>query len=182
MRARKVTGLDPHGPLADNAERIVRLRLAELYGFVPAALDAGQVETLHDMRIAAKRLRYVLEVTGPCFGSFARTATKRVKDLQDLLGEIHDCDVMLPRVQVTLDEVRSADADHLLAVAGDGGELDPALASDVPHRTSYRGLEVLATWIEARRTLLFDRFLQRWAALERQEFRERLERALDQRA
>jgi hypothetical protein len=41
---------------------------------------------------------------------------------------------------------------------------------------------VLAVWLEARRTLLFERFLDRWKTLQRQAFRERLERALDDRA
>ena len=68
MKARRVKGLEPEAPLADNAERIVRVRLDELTSFMPKALDPDEVVALHDMRIAAKRLRYVLEVTGSCFG------------------------------------------------------------------------------------------------------------------
>src|ERR1700709_1767090 len=98
MKARKVDGLEPDGALADNAERIVRVRLDELHSFIPRALDPYEVTALHDMRIAAKRLRYILEVTADvCFGPYAETALKRTKDLQDLLAEIHDCDVQLPR-------------------------------------------------------------------------------------
>ena len=109
MKARRVKGLEPEAPLADNAERIVRVRLDELTSFVPKALDPDEVVALHDMRIAAKRLRYILEVTGPCFGPYARTATKLVKDVQDLLGEIHDCDVQIPET--------AAFAEGLLALA-----------------------------------------------------------------
>jgi CHAD domain-containing protein len=99
MKARRVKRLDPAGTLADNAERIVAVRLDEVCSFVPRALDPGEVEALHDMRIAAKRLRYVLEVTEACFGPYAEQAGKRTKELQDLLGDIHDCDVLLPRVE-----------------------------------------------------------------------------------
>ena len=103
MKARKVKHLDPDGTLADNAQRVVAVRIDELYDFVPAVLDPKRVKKLHAMRIAAKRLRYVLEVTSSaCFGPYALTATKRVRELQDLLGEIHDCDVQLPRVQLSL--------------------------------------------------------------------------------
>ena len=59
-------------PLGDNAERIVRVRLDELY--LVHAQGGGprrEVVALHDMRIAAKRLRYILEVTGSCFGPYA---------------------------------------------------------------------------------------------------------------
>ena len=65
MKARRVAGLDPEGTLADNAERIVLVRLDELCSFMPRAADPDEVVALHDMRIAAKRLRYILEVCGP---------------------------------------------------------------------------------------------------------------------
>ena len=51
------------------------------------------------MRIAAKRLRYVLEITESCFGEEAVAARRAARELQSVLGDIHDCDVMLPRVE-----------------------------------------------------------------------------------
>lgn len=99
MKARKVKGLDPDGTLAENAERIVAVRLKELRSFTPAALDPAEVEALHDMRIAAKRLRYVLELTRPALGEPAGKGARTMKRLQSVLGDIHDCDVMLPRVR-----------------------------------------------------------------------------------
>jgi CHAD domain len=182
MRARRVKGLDPAASLADNAERIVRTRLDELYSFTPKALNPKRVKALHDMRIAAKRLRYVLEITSFCFGPYASTATKRAKELQDLLGEIHDCDELLPRVRAVQRELRDGAVDGLLELVADADDLDPALGARVRHADAYGGLEVLAVWLEARRTLLFERFLDRWKTLQRQAFRERLERALDDRA
>ena len=98
MKARTVEDLDPAAPLRPNAARIVRVRLDEMRSFADAALEPTASTAQHDLRIAAKRLRYVLEVTAEsCFGPYAATALKRTKELQDLLGEIHDCDVMLPR-------------------------------------------------------------------------------------
>jgi len=98
MKARRVENLDPATPLRPNAARIVRTRLDELRSFAPAALEPSAATAQHDMRIAAKRLRYVLEITAPCFGAEAEAARDAAKRLQGVLGDIHDCDVMLPRV------------------------------------------------------------------------------------
>jgi hypothetical protein len=182
MKARKVKGLDPAEPLADNLERIVRVRLDELCSFVPAVLDPDETQALHDMRIAAKRLRYILEIGAePCFGDYARTAGKRAKELQDLLGEIHDCDVTRPRVLALLDGLRVADAREAVLRAGDAEDLEPEVVAGAGHATAWRGLETLAVYLAARRALLFERFVERWRELEREGFRARLEYAIGER-
>jgi len=70
-----------------------------LRSIAEGALDPGAAAVQHDMRIAAKRLRYVLEITGTCFGAEALAARQAARELQAVLGEIHDCDVMLPRAE-----------------------------------------------------------------------------------
>jgi CHAD domain-containing protein len=99
MKAHRVGGLDGDLPLAQAARRIVAIRTAELYAFVPEALDEDAVTAMHDMRIAAKRLRYLLEMVGVCFGEVGEEARGRAKALQEVLGDIHDCDVMLARIE-----------------------------------------------------------------------------------
>ena len=139
MKARKVKGLHPEMALAEAASRIVEVRAGELRAFAPRALQ-GDERALHDLRIAAKRLRYLLEVMAPALGDEAKRAARRARDLQDVIGEIHDCDVMLPRVQELLDE------------RGDGEPRDPA----------YRGLAVLAAHLRSRRAHLFEDFTRAW--------------------
>jgi hypothetical protein len=182
LKARRVKKLEPGEPLADNAARIIRVRLDEMRSFAPRALEHGEVRAQHDMRIAAKRLRYVLETTEFCFGRPAEVARRRARDLQDVLGELHDCDVMLPRVRRHLAELRDADAAAVRMWAGDAAEdLDPELAAHAPHRTSYRGLETLIVYLQARRSLLFDRFRTLWAEQERAGTWKALERAVARR-
>ena len=178
MKARKVKKLDPARPLDENAGRIVLVRLGELRSFVPLALEPESSEQQHDMRIAAKRLRYILETTGFCFGAGAE-ARRRARDLQEVLGELHDCDVMLPRVDEHLAELRAQDAESVRARAAGADDLDPALAARAPHRTAYRGLGVLAVYVAARRRLLHDRFREVWAEQQRAGVWERLERAAE---
>ncbi len=98
MKAREVPGLDPATPLRPNAALIVLTRLDELRSLAPAALEPKAAEAQHDMRIAAKRLRYALEILAPCFGPEAEATRDAAKRLQSVLGEVHDCDEMLPSV------------------------------------------------------------------------------------
>jgi CHAD domain-containing protein len=182
MKARRVKGLDPGMPLADALERIVRVRLDELCSLAPRALNPRKVEASHDLRIAAKRLRYILEVGAePCFGPYAATAAKRAKALQDLLGELHDCDVQLPRVLALADELRAVDAREVRRLAGPADDLDPAKAAGTTHAEAFRGLQTLAVFLQARRALLFERFGELWTGLEREGFRARLEYAIGER-
>jgi hypothetical protein len=178
VKARPVKKLDPSRALGENAARIIQVRLDEMLSFAPKALE-GRIKDQHDMRIAAKRLRYVLEVTGFCFGRPADTARRRARDLQDILGEIHDCDVMLPRVRQHLKELQRADAAVVRGKAGEAPDLDPRLAARSPHRTAFRGLDVLAVYLEARRQLLSDRFVAFWRRQEETGTWLRLERSVE---
>ena len=171
MKARKVRGLDPAGTLAENAERIVAVRLDELRSFAARALDPEEVDALHDMRIAAKRLRYVLEITSPALGPAARAGAKTVRGLQDLLGEIHDCDVMLPRAQAHGRALRARDAEAVRVAAGPRArDLEPAAVRLAPNRSRYRGVEALSVYLIARRAVLFERFVKEWERLEARGF------------
>jgi hypothetical protein len=179
MKARKVKGLDPDGPLVSNMQRVIEVRIDELFGFIPAALDPARVTELHDMRIAAKRLRYLLELSQPLFGQPARKAAKVVKDLQDLLGEIHDMDELMPLVDGHVGSLRAADAACVVAAAAPGADdLEPGLVKDAPHRSHYRGLELLMVHARARRDLLHSRFVREWEQLEERGFRDELDQAL----
>lgn len=178
MKAAPVKKLDPSRPLGENAARMIQVRLEEMMSLAPRALG-GKTKAQHDMRIAAKRLRYVLEVTGFAFGRPADAARRRARDLQDILGEIHDCDVMLPRVRRHLKGLQQADARAVRAKAGRTPDLAPRLAAQAPHRTSYRGLDVLAVYLEARREVLSDRFAAFWRRQEQTGTWRRLEQAVE---
>jgi CHAD domain-containing protein len=99
MKARAIEGLDPSGPLMPNVARIVSVRLDELRELADPALAPEASEAQHALRIAAKRLRYVLEIFAQCLGEEATTARRAVKQLQSVLGDLHDCDLMLTKVE-----------------------------------------------------------------------------------
>ncbi len=56
----------------------------------------AEIERVHDMRVATRRLRAALELFEPCFPAKRhRRALKRVKALADALGERRDRDVAI---------------------------------------------------------------------------------------
>lgn len=81
-------------PFSHGAARIVRVRAAEVFEHTEGVLDLGNIEPLHDMRVATRRLRAALEMFEACFPRkrFRRTL-KKVKALADALGERRDRDV-----------------------------------------------------------------------------------------
>lgn len=91
------------GKLSTNAPLMLHTRLEELFSFADCVLDEARVDELHNMRIAAKRLRYTLEIFGSCFGDepFNRIYDT-VKKIQEQIGEIHDADVRVPLLEVFL--------------------------------------------------------------------------------
>ena len=87
---------DPGEPFALAAARIVRLRTDELMAESAGVLDTDDIERVHDMRVATRRLRAVLEIFTPAFEPDARKAVLRdVKALADALGARRDPDVQI---------------------------------------------------------------------------------------
>ena len=60
-----------------------------------AIYDPLDISGHHQMRIAAKKLRYTLEAFQVILPLQVKEIEKGVKKLQDLLGEVHDCDVWI---------------------------------------------------------------------------------------
>ena len=83
-------------PYAEAAAATVRVRSAELVAHADGVLDTADIERVHDMRVATRRLRAALEVFEPCFERKAfRVVLADVKALADALGARRDPDVHL---------------------------------------------------------------------------------------
>jgi putative phosphoesterase len=67
----------------------------ELLDLAGCVADERAVEQHHQMRIAAKRLRYTLETFSVAYDDGLAAQIARLKKLQDILGEMHDCDVWI---------------------------------------------------------------------------------------
>ncbi|RKU09632.1 hypothetical protein C6503_20990 [Candidatus Poribacteria bacterium] len=108
-KTHKITGVKPLRSYRENARIILPQKVEEVYTWEPFIRDAARREELHNMRISIKRLRYTMELFRLAYGSpkmrsreVAGTDDKRfteflgvIVDLQGILGDIHDCDVVL---------------------------------------------------------------------------------------
>lgn len=110
-KAREIEGLSGDLPFARAAALTVRTRAAELWEHSAGVLDTTDIERVHDMRVATRRLRAVLEIYEPCFRPKAfRDVLRDVKALADALGERRDPDVQLENLEGYRD--RYPEADH----------------------------------------------------------------------
>jgi CHAD domain-containing protein len=77
------------------ARSVILERLQELEKLSNSLYQPLEIEPLHRMRIAAKRLRYALELFHPCWGRPIEKYSRQAARLQSVLGEIHDCDIWI---------------------------------------------------------------------------------------
>jgi CHAD domain-containing protein len=131
------------------AARVVRVRTGELFDHSEGVLDTRDIERVHDMRVASRRLRAVLEIFAPCFPqSEFKGVLRDVKQLADALGARRDPDVHIDALR--------AFSRPLLASNKPGVA---RLIEDLRARQS-RGNEVLAAELErARERGLHERLL-----------------------
>jgi CHAD domain-containing protein len=98
-KARDIEGLHASMPFAEAAAATVAVRAAELFDHAEGVLDTSDIERVHDMRVASRRLRAVLEIYAPCFPKDQfKPLLKEVKALADALGARRDPDVLLAQL------------------------------------------------------------------------------------
>ena len=98
-KARDIPGLDARMPFAEAAAATVAVRAEELFEQSENVLDITDIERVHDMRVASRRLRAVLEIYAPCFPMDEfKPILREVKALADALGARRDPDVLLDQL------------------------------------------------------------------------------------
>lgn len=97
-KAQKVKGIDCNSSVRDNARKIIGVRLDEMLSFGQHVGDPARIEDIHNLRIAAKRLRYTLEMFSFAFREDLSGLISEVKQLQEHIGDMRDADLMIERV------------------------------------------------------------------------------------
>jgi CHAD domain-containing protein len=109
-RPRDVPDLDCGEPFALAAARVVEGRGAEMLDHSRGIFDLGDIERVHDMRVAARRLGAAMEIFAPCFPRKPhKDALREVKAIADALGERRDRDVAIDALEAFASGVAPAD-------------------------------------------------------------------------
>jgi CHAD domain-containing protein len=90
--------VDPSATIEDHFSIGITGRMADLLALEPYIADPERVKELHAMRISAKKLRYTMELFAPFAVEGFDDAITKIKRIQEHLGEIHDADVLAPRL------------------------------------------------------------------------------------
>src|SRR4051812_15263422 len=99
-KAREIPGIAPTTPFRDAAAATVETRADEVFEHSADVLDTGDIERVHDMRVATRRLRAALEVYAAAFPKKPhKAALREVKALADTLGERRDPDVHIEELE-----------------------------------------------------------------------------------
>jgi CHAD domain-containing protein len=109
-KPKPIPDLTAEDPYAEAAAKIVAIRGSELAEQAQGVLDTGDIERVHDMRVATRRLRAALEIFEPCFPADQYgEALGEVKRLADALGERRDRDVAIAALHNFNDQMAAPD-------------------------------------------------------------------------
>jgi CHAD domain-containing protein len=141
------------GHVLDRAERLL--------AYEDCLADPADRQRHHAMRIAAKRLRYAVEICAPVYGGQLDESLEAIKRVQTLLGEVHDCDFWVEDLERFAAKERKRTKKHY--------------GSAVPFGRLQVGIEYLREDRQRRREQVFGELVDYWRQLVRQRQWERLQ-------
>ena len=148
----KVKGIQPQSSYRWNAQVILAVKVEEVYSWMESIRNPDNIKELHNLRISIKRLRYSMEFFTINYGEEFKDFLKVLADLQEQLGDVHDCDV----VEMVL-------TDYLQALPDQGNVETDAI-----------GINTLLLRYREMRLAKYQAFLQQWDALEEADFKGQL--------
>lgn len=138
----------------------IMARISDLFWFESYLSDSTRTDQHHAMRIAAKRVRYTLEAYAGLFEDHLKAEIRVIKRLQELLGDIHDCDVWIGYLPRFLEE----EQERAVAYFGNHGFFELVRP----------GIDVLTTDRRINRATLFQELATYWDHLKEKGFWEDL--------
>jgi CHAD domain-containing protein len=122
-------GVQPYDSMAEAGRKVMLFHFAEMLRHEEATILGQDIEALHDMRVATRRMRAAFEVFGDAFEpAILKPHLKGLRVTGRALGRVRDLDVFMEKAQHYLDSLLEAER------AG----LDPLLQAWAEQRENAR--------------------------------------------
>lgn len=144
---------------------VITQRLNELESREEVVRDPYEVSELHAMRISAKRLRYTLEAFEELYGDPIKPFLTEVKQIQEILGNVHDLDVWIAMIPAFIEEEKA----RIVGYYGHAGPLKRLL----PGLEAFRQAQV------EKRGETYEEFIKEWDAQKAEKVWDRLRRLIN---
>ncbi|GAC1429505.1 MAG: hypothetical protein PVS3B3_19010 [Ktedonobacteraceae bacterium] len=189
-KARVISELDAQALTSTNARVIARTRLEEMQVWGRYAHDPQRSDELHNLRIAAKRLRYTLEIFADVLPEESSSVVEEVTLVQEELGALHDSDVMVALLSLCLEQQQHRNGKHAQAMEAQqkaGKHLITNLdlvthlldTHTVPTQEQRDGLEHLLHYTQQQREEQYRVFREHWDILQARSFHQEVLDLLD---
>jgi len=100
--------LKPNKNFRENARLLLPVLFDDFLSYRDRVVTHPRLkDDLHKMRNTGKILRYAMEFFEDAFDDEFSLCLKEVKQLLDVMGQVHDCDVNIPALNIQLREIRS---------------------------------------------------------------------------
>ena len=110
----------------ERASQHIAARVDELRAFEPCLANPDDHQQHHAMRMAVKRLRYTMELFKAIYDGGMDRTIEAIKQVQSLLGDVHDCDVWTAQLDGLLQK-QSKRMTKYFRHAGPLAELQPGI-------------------------------------------------------
>jgi CHAD domain-containing protein len=143
--------ITPSSDLFALADESIRRKIDAFIAYDPYVEQPEKMAELHAMRIAGKQLRYTIEIFDPIYPDGLKQWLKPLKEIQDYLGQIHDCDVWAAFLPGFIEDERQLTRDFFGHLRG--------------FRRILPGLEVFRLNRAGERERLYREFVDAWLTL-----------------
>jgi CHAD domain-containing protein len=140
-------------------------RLNAFEAYAPYVAQPKCVKELHAMRIAAKRLRYIMQALAPLYADELAEPIQAARLCQTKLGDIHDCDMWINTLPCFLEEEQARTLEYFGSMA--------------PFEPLRSGILALLNDRQQQRAQDYQEFVAFWDQLQVQGVWERLRQTLD---
>jgi CHAD domain-containing protein len=130
----------------------VAASLQEFCDLSASLYEPFNIEDLHELRIAAKRLRYAIELFTACWGASVAPFAEEIAEMQSFLGEVHDTDVWIENLGKRLRCGRANDS-----TKGGDRQTDAWLLSEFVKMRTKEYRSALGLWSEWEENNFIDR-------------------------